>query len=88
MGVEDWVNIWAEGNGCDPEREALASQGDVSGVRYTGCEEGGEVLLYSVNGGGHAWPGGWPIPGVGRTSNDIDATEEFWRFFQKFQLEQ
>ena len=34
------------------------------------------VVLYTIQGGGHAWPGGKPLPEwwVGPTSHEIDAT--------------
>jgi polyhydroxybutyrate depolymerase len=87
VGAEDWVATWAEGNGCDPTPEIILPQGDASGMRYAGCDEGAGVILYTIDGGGHTWPGGWPIPFVGKTSRDIDATEELWRFFQGYRLE-
>jgi polyhydroxybutyrate depolymerase len=87
VGAEDWVTTWAEANGCDPTPEALPAQGDASGVRYTGCDDNAEVILYTIDGGGHTWPAGWPIPAVGRTSKDIDATEELWAFLQRYRLE-
>jgi polyhydroxybutyrate depolymerase len=86
-GVEDWVAFWAQGNGCDPAAEAIPPQGDASGVRYAGCQDGAEVVFYTIDEGGHTWPGGFPIPGVGKTSRDISATEEMWRFFQTHSLE-
>ena len=58
----------------------------MSGVRYGGCDDDATVVLYTIQDGGHTWPGGWPIPGVGKTSQDIDATEELWEFFQTFRL--
>jgi polyhydroxybutyrate depolymerase len=87
VGAEDWVALWAEGNGCDPTPETIPRQGDVRGVRYTGCDGDAQVVLYTIEGGGHTWPGGMPIPGVGKTSNNIDATEELWRFFQAYTLQ-
>ena len=87
MGA-NWVPDWAALNGCDPTPETIAAPGDVEGVRYTGCQDGADVVFYSVGGAGHTWPGGWPIPGgLGKTSEDIDATEELWRFFQGYRLE-
>jgi polyhydroxybutyrate depolymerase len=86
-GAEAWVADWAEGKGCDPVPEVIPQQGDVRSVRYTGCDDGAAVILYTIEEGGHTWPGGWPIPAVGKTSTDIDATEEMWRFFQRYRLE-
>jgi polyhydroxybutyrate depolymerase len=87
VGAEDWVAIWAEGNGCEATPEVIPPQGDASGVRYLGCDEDAEVAFYTIDGGGHTWPGGWPIPFVGMTSKDIDATDELWQFFQGYRLE-
>jgi polyhydroxybutyrate depolymerase len=86
LGAEEWVSLWAQGNGCDSEPEAIPPQGEVHGVRYVQCDDNAEVILYTIEGGGHTWPGGFPIP-VGRTSKDIDATEELWRFFQRYSLD-
>ncbi len=49
---------------------------------YTGCRDGGEVVLYTIEGGGHTWPGGPPVGRlVGRVSRDIDATRTMLDFF-------
>jgi polyhydroxybutyrate depolymerase len=88
MAVEEWVARWAEGQGCDPAPDRIPRQGDVEGRRYTGCDEGVEVVLYTIDGGGHTWPGGPPVPGLGKTSRDIDATEVMWRFFAAYRLEE
>ena len=50
---------------------------------------GAEVVLVTVEGGGHAWPGGdryLPDWAIGKTSRDIDASEELWKFFQRHAL--
>jgi polyhydroxybutyrate depolymerase len=85
VGVEEWTASWAEGNGCTLEPETIPPQGDVRGVQYTPCNQGAEVILYTIEGGGHTWPGGVPIPIVGKTTEAIDATEEMWRFFQGYE---
>lgn len=88
LGAEEWIASWAEGNGCDPTPESIPPQGDVRGIRYTGCEQDASVVLYTIVGGGHSWPGGMPIPFVGKTTRDIDATEELWTFYQAYSLDE
>jgi polyhydroxybutyrate depolymerase len=88
VGVEEWVSIWADLNGCNPPAEVLPQEGDVQGKRYTGCNQDAQVVLYTIVDGGHQWPGGSTIPGAGKNSRHIDATEELWRFFQSYSLEQ
>src|SRR5207245_3596085 len=46
------------------------------------------VVLYTIQGGGHSWPGGKPLPQwwVGPTSRSIDATSQMWTFFREHQL--
>ena len=87
VGAEEWVAIWATGNGCDATPKVIPPQGDVRGVQYADCDQDAVVTLYSIVEGGHTWPGGAPIPGVGKTSTDIDASEEMWRFFEAYRLD-
>ena len=56
---------------------------------YDQCEDGTEVILYTIEGGGHTWPGGWqylPEKIVGKTSRDIDANEAIWDFFKRYEV--
>jgi polyhydroxybutyrate depolymerase len=77
----DWIAMWAELNGCRLTPEVIHPTGEVSGVHFSGCLNDAEVIFYTIEGGGHTWPGGFPIPVVGKTSHDIDATREMWQFF-------
>lgn len=86
-GAEEWTARWAKGNGCAPEPAKIPPQGDVWGQRYTSCDQGADVILYTIEDGGHTWPGGVPIPIVGKTSEAIDATEEMWLLFQAYKLD-
>jgi len=57
----------------------------VTRSEWTGSE-GNEVLLYTINGGGHCWPGAaqyLPAGMIGRVNRDIDATEVIWDFFRQ-----
>jgi polyhydroxybutyrate depolymerase len=86
--IPKWVAARAALNGCRPEPEALPAEGAVSGLRYTDCDQGAEVEFYTIEGGGHTWPGGKPLPEwiTGLTTQDIDATRVMWEFFERFSI--
>jgi polyhydroxybutyrate depolymerase len=81
--IPDWMAVYASKNGCDPTPAALPQQGAVSGVAYAGCDAGADVVFYTIEGGGHTWPGGQPLPErlTGPTTMDINATRLMWAFF-------
>jgi polyhydroxybutyrate depolymerase len=60
----------------------------VKGIRFSGCANQVEVILFSIEGSGHTWPGGEPMSGllVGNTNSDIDASTELWTFFNNHPL--
>ncbi len=69
---------------AEPPLDRIANDGTALVVRRAvGCSPGTRVVLYEVQGGGHAWPGGvryareWLI---GKASRELDATDEAWRF--------
>lgn len=85
--AQDWAAEWAARNGCDPTPENIPATGDVSGVHYVNCDDNADVILYTIDGGGHTWPGGPPLPLLGKTTRDIDATSTMWEFFKAHPLE-
>jgi polyhydroxybutyrate depolymerase len=55
-----------------------------SGVSLTRTRaENADVILYTVEGGGHTWPGGKPLVEwwAGRTTSEVNATRVMWAFF-------
>ena len=66
---------WADNGGCDPE-PALREVGDDVVLRtYAGCDPGVDVELYTIQGGGHTWPGAdLDIAEPSLTTHTIDAT--------------
>jgi len=72
---------WRDRDGCTGDGEKIYEKGDAVCVRW-GCQAGSEVILCSLKGGGHTWPGGVPIPAFGKTSVDINATEAMINFFE------
>ena len=82
--IPDWVARLARYNGCEEVPTDLPPVGAVSGVHYKSKSGKGDVIFYSLAGGGHSWPGGGSLPKiiVGNTNRDINATELMWDFFR------
>ncbi len=87
--IQEWALEWAGRNGCNLTPEMLPATGEVTGIRYTGCEQNADVILYSIDGGGHTWPGSESLFSflLGRTTQDINASAAMWAFFSGYQLE-
>ncbi len=90
LSVEETVALWARLNGCPGavQRFNLAplDPADATRVRrstYSTCHLGSEVTLYTIEGGGHTWPGTAPLPLLGPTSRQINATQVIWEFFER-----
>lgn len=86
--VRDWAENGARRNRCGTNPSESLVAADVTRLEYTDCADDATVLLYSIKGGGHQWPGGKPVPTwlFGPTTNSIDATSEMWAFFREHQL--
>ena len=86
--VRDWVAGWARRNRCGTKPVESGIAPDVTRIEYTRCAGDATVVLYTIQGGGHSWPGGKPLPEwwVGPTSRSIDATSQMWTFFREHQL--
>jgi poly(hydroxyalkanoate) depolymerase family esterase len=86
--VRDWVADWAIRNRCAPVPVESEVAGDVSRLEYIDCADDAAVVLVTIHGGGHTWPGGEPLPAwfAGPTTGSIDATRQMWAFFNEHQL--
>jgi polyhydroxybutyrate depolymerase len=86
--VQAWTKRWARRNRCalNPIDSAVAV--DVTRRTYPSCAGDAAVVLYTIRGGGHSWPGGGPLPEwfVGPTSQSIDASSLMWAFFRAHPL--
>lgn len=83
------AEFWMRVNGCTgPPTSVPPSDSVTDGTRvrresWDGCRSARPVVLYTIEGGGHTWPGGPPAGRrVGRSSREIDATAAIWDFFQ------
>ena len=86
--IPDWIATYARRSGCSEAARDLPANGEASGVQYINSENNMDVAFYTIQGGGHSWPGGGSMPKiiVGHTTQDIDATQTIWDFFQKHPL--
>jgi polyhydroxybutyrate depolymerase len=97
LSVADTVKFWVEKNGCSssPVITQLPDTDPADGTTvkkevYGGCQDGAEVVLYAIEGGGHTWPGGLqylPKFVIGRTSKELNASEVIWQFFKEHPME-
>jgi polyhydroxybutyrate depolymerase len=60
--IPKWAANWARRNRCAPDPVESVVAIDVNRLEYTDCADDAAVVLYTVIGGGHTWPGGTPLP--------------------------
>lgn len=89
--VPDVIAHWVNQTNCNPAPlitqipDLYTSDScTVEHYLYTGGTNGATVELFKIIGGGHTWPGA-PVD-IGVTNQDIDASEEIWRFFSQFSI--
>ncbi|MBD8880464.1 esterase [Rhodanobacter sp. 7MK24] len=91
LSVDATTAFWARMDGCPAAGapallppEAPLDPTRVFRSQWRSCRDGRAVVLYSIQEGGHTWPGGpqyLPKFIVGRVSRQIDASETMVRFF-------
>ncbi|HEY9677668.1 MAG TPA: PHB depolymerase family esterase [Drouetiella sp.] len=89
MTEREAVDFWCRHNQCSlsPYSVNEPDKDPHDGTRVqreTFGSYNSEVVLYSIKGGGHTWPGAFysgPADVMGKTCNDIDATELITEFF-------
>lgn len=86
------IPLWVEGqalkNGCSQQQHEGTEGDEILSWRYFDCRGGGDIDFYTIVNGGHAWPGGDPLPKwiAGYTTDSIDATGILWEFFEAHPL--
>jgi polyhydroxybutyrate depolymerase len=86
--IVDWTTRVARRNQCAGDPIDTRISPNVRRLAYTNCAENADVILYTIEGGGHTWPGGKPLPEwiVGRTTREISACKVMWDFFAQHPL--
>jgi polyhydroxybutyrate depolymerase len=89
VSAEDSAKAWARIDRCSekPAQSKLPAH-EKGGMEtkvdtYDGCQQGAQVILYSVKGAGNTWPGGMQYEmenSIGKTSQDLNADETIWNF--------
>ncbi len=91
MGAVDAENMWASLSSCTGPAtttglpNTVLTDGTTEQLTVIGaCKAGVQMQLYTIINGGHTWPGGMPLPWLGLTSLDIDASTLIWQFFAHY----
>jgi len=97
LSVADTVKFWVGKDQCasSPVVTQLPDTAPNDGTTmrkeiYGGCQDGAEVVLYAIEGGGHTWPSGLqylPESIIGKTSREFNASEVIWQFFKEHPIE-
>jgi polyhydroxybutyrate depolymerase len=95
ISLADAAKFWRDIDGTSPkprEEDLPVREEDGTSIRKQTWPDGkqqSEVVVYTVHGGGHTWPGGqqyMPAIIVGRVSHQLDATRTIWEFLRSHSL--
>lgn len=90
--VKETIQSWVKFNKCPSEPAEVRRIGKAVMNRYGPCKGSTEVVFWTLEDGGHTWPGGEIVPraeglGLGNINRDIRASDLMWEFFKKHTLE-
>jgi polyhydroxybutyrate depolymerase len=93
LSTADTIALFVKACGCSSvSQQTLPARKPSDGTTvvrevHGGGRDGAEVILYTIKGGGHTWPGhpGMMFYGAiaGHTTKTIDATALMWEFFER-----
>jgi polyhydroxybutyrate depolymerase len=76
------IDFWVKRDGCDAAPKKV-EVGTLRTEGYGGCKDGTAVVLDTVVGQGHAWPGGDRLVRLlDKPDPNVRATDLMWTFFQ------
>ncbi|MCC3312450.1 extracellular catalytic domain type 1 short-chain-length polyhydroxyalkanoate depolymerase [Nocardia africana] len=88
LSVDATQQLWRTKGECGPvttsELPKTAEDGTAVHTAAAACAGDARVAAYSIDNGGHTWPGGpqyLPAALVGKVSRQFDATTVIWQFF-------
>ena len=86
---------WLKANGCKdaPVTTQLSDTAhdstSVIKTSYGNCNQQAAIVLYTIEGGGHNWPGrdfGPELKVLGRSTKNIYANDLIWQFFKQYAI--
>jgi polyhydroxybutyrate depolymerase len=91
ISTDATIEFWLRHNGIDgkdlvttlPDLDKT-DESTAKRTEWTNENTGVSVVLYTILGGGHTWPGAkqyLPVQTIGPTNQDIHASEIIWNFF-------
>jgi polyhydroxybutyrate depolymerase len=84
--VFDSARKWAQLAGCNTHPRIVEHDDGIRAISYSPQEGEAEVLLYTIEGMGHTWPGtriSLPEHVFGKSSHKLQACDTIWEFFQQ-----
>jgi polyhydroxybutyrate depolymerase len=90
--VDDTVTTCAKANGCaetptETEVDVKEEKLKVMRKEYAGGKAKAEVILFTIENGGHTWPGSPFSPTfLGPSTKNFSANDAMWEFFKKHAL--
>ena len=90
-GVRTTMSKWLTYNRCPQKPTTTKKQGHALIETYKPAAGGAEIVLCTLEDGGHTWPGGRLVPAsvklnLGKINTDISANDAMWEFFQRHPL--
>jgi polyhydroxybutyrate depolymerase len=81
--VPESVGSWATRDGCSPKPKTRLVSEHVRLDTYQRCKKATDVRLYTVDGGGHTWPGSIDVPRLGPVTQEINAADLMLKLFNE-----
>lgn len=91
ISMNELIAYWVNHNNCNPTPTIYnvpdtntTDQCTAEYRVYRDGDAGVNVEFFHIEGGGHTWPDG--LLDIGVTNRDINASDEVWKFFSKYDL--
>lgn len=92
---DEVIKKWIAMDHCDPSPIITNTPDDANDgttivkAEYGNRENGLKVVSYTINNGGHTWPGGWQFAPkfiIGKTTQNLNACAAIWDFFKNYKI--